>query len=256
MLRKRLITVLTFNQGVLFRTKLFTPDYRYTLNFVDAWSVDEIVVLDVTRDPADGGESFRQVIADFASRCFVPLAAGGGIRTLDDVRSYLDLGADKVVINSGAIERPSLITEIANRFGSQCAVLSIDAKKTSVDTAGGSPGASYEVYSHFGARPTGLDPSDWAKQGQELGAGEILIGSIDRDGSLQGYELPLCREVSDAVGIPVLVSGGAGNWDHFVQGFTEGGASGVCTANIYHFTESSIQSAKRHLDNAGIPVRI
>ena len=160
------------------------------------------------------------------------------------------------MINSGAIERPSLITEIANRFGSQCAVLSIDAKKTSVDIADGSPGASYEVHSHFGVGATGLEPSDWAKRGEELGAGEILISSIDRDGSLQGYELPLCREVSDAVGIPVLVSGGAGNWDHFVQGFTEGGASGVCTSNIYHFTESSIQSAKKHLENAGIPVRI
>ncbi len=248
MLRKRLITVLTFNEGVLFRTKLFTPDYRYTLNFVDAWSVDEIVVLDITRNPTDGGESFRRVIADFASRCFVPLAAGGGIRTLDDVRAYLDLGADKVLINSGAIERPSFITEVANRFGSQCAVLSIDARKTDAGT--------YQVYSHFGARPTGLDPADWARQAQGLGAGEILITSIDRDGSLQGYELPLCRAVADAVGVPVLISGGAGNWNHFVEGIQKGGASAVCTANIYHFTESSIQSAKRHLDNAGIPVRI
>lgn len=248
MLRKRLITVLTFNEGVLFRTKLFTPDYRYTLNFVDAWSVDEIVVLDVTRNPTDGGESFRKVISDFASRCFVPLAAGGGIRTLDDVRAYLDLGADKVVINTGAIERPDFITDVAGRFGAQCAVLSIDAKKADDGT--------YEVYSHFGTRPTGMDPKTWARQGEELGAGEILISSIDRDGSLQGYELPLCRDVSDAVGIPVLISGGAGNWNHFVEAFTEGGASGVCTANIYHFTENSIQSAKKHLDSAGIPVRI
>ena len=152
------------------------------------------------------------------------------------------------MINSGAIERPAFITEVAGRFGAQCVVLSIDAKKTAAD--------SYEVYSHFGSRPTGLDPVGWARRGQELGAGEILITSIDRDGSLQGYEIPLCRDVSAAVGIPVLVSGGAGNWSHFVQGFTEGGASGVCTANIYHFTESSIQSAKRHLDSAGIPVRI
>jgi len=248
MLRKRLITVLTFNDGVLFRTKLFTPDYRYTLNFVDAWSVDEIVVLDVTRNPTDGRESFRRVIENFASRCFVPVAAGGGIRDLDDVRAYLDLGADKVVINSGAIERPDFVAEVAGRFGSQCAVLSIDAKKTGDE--------SYEVYSHFGARPTGMRPRDWARQAEDLGAGEILITSIDRDGSLQGYDLPLCSDVSAAVRIPVLVCGGAGNWNHFVEGFAEGGASGVCTTNIYHFTESSIQSAKRHLAGNGIPVRM
>ncbi len=247
MLRKRLITVLTFCDGVLFRTKEFTPDYRYTLNFVDAWSVDEIVVLDVTR-PGDGKrESFFDVIRRFATNCHVPLAAGGGIRTTRDVEAFLELGADKVVVNSGAVERPELITEIAKLYGSQCVVLSIDARKT---------GNGYEVMSHFGKRPTSMSPIEWARRGQELGAGEILVTSIERDGSLNGYDLELCRAVVDAVSVPVLVCGGAGSWRHFVEGFVEGGASAVCTANIYHFTETSILSAKRYLAKNGIEVRV
>ena len=247
MLRKRLVTVLTFNDGVLFRTKLFEPDYRYTLNFVDAWSIDEIAVLDITRPSQGDRENFFKVIEQFARGCFVPLAAGGGIRSLEDVKRYLGLGADKVVVNTRAIERPEFITEIARLYGSQCVVLSIDAKKKE--------GGGYEVYSHFGGRETGLDPADWARRGEELGAGEILITSIDRDGSLQGYDLDLCRRVSDAVNAPVLILGGAGNWKHFVEGFAEGCASAVCTQNIYHFTESSIRSAKTYLKGAGVEVR-
>lgn len=247
MLRKRLVTVLTFSDGVLFRTKLFTPDYRYTLNFVDAWSVDEIVVLDVTRPGQGRKESFFEVIPEFASKCFVPLAAGGGIRTAEDVETYLGLGADKVVVNTGALREPELITEIAESYGSQCVVLSIDAKR-------GENGA-YEVYSDFGAKPCGLEPAEWAARAEGLGAGEVLVTSIERDGSLQGYDLELCRRVADAVSVPVLILGGAGSWKHFVEGFTEGGAAAACTQNIYHFTESSIRSAKAYLKNAGIDVR-
>ena len=247
-MRKRLITVLTFNNGVLFRTKQFTPDYRYTLNFVDAWSVDEIVVLDVTRPEKGDGQNFFNVIRRFAHKCFVPLAAGGGIRNLDDVKRYLDLGADKIVINTAALENPDFITEVAQTYGSQCVVLSIDAKETE---EGG-----HEVYSHFGARPCGLTPAEWASKGQGLGAGEVMVSSIDRDGSLQGYDLGLCRAVADSVDIPVLILGGAGNWKHFVEGFVEGHASAVCTQNIYHFSEKSIRSAKAHLHNSGIAVRL
>ncbi len=248
MLRKRLITVLTFNDGVLFRTKLFTPDYRYTLNFVDAWSIDEVIVLDVTRPGRGHRDNFRTVITSFARRCFVPLTAGGGIRTLDDVREFLSLGADKVTVNTGALARPHFITEIANRYGSQCVVVSIDAKKTDE--------GPYEVYSDFGSRPMGLGPAEWAREAEQLGAGELLVTSIDRDGSLQGYDLELCRQIADAVRIPVLICGGAGNWNHFVDGFLTGKASAVCTTNIYHFTENSIKSAKRHLANANISVRV
>lgn len=249
MLRKRVITALTFNDGVLFRTKEFHPDYRYTLNFVDAWSVDEIVVLDVTRAPTDGREAFKSVIRDFSSRCFVPMAAGGGIRTLDDVRAYLDIGADKVILNTGAIERPEFISEVSRAFGKQCTVLCMDVRRV------GESGHDYEVYSHFGKVPTGMNPVDWARKAEELGAGEILISSIERDGSLQGFELDVCRQVAQTVGIPVIICGGAGNWKHLEAGFKEGLADAVCATNIYHFTETSIHSAKSYLHKAGILVR-
>ena len=248
MLRKRLITVLTFVDGVLFRTKQFDPDYRYTLNFVDAWSVDEIVVLDVTRPGRGRRANFLKVVRKFAECCFVPLAAGGGVRSLDDVRQLLDVGADKVVVNTGAIERPELITEIASAYGAQCAVVSMDAKRTEA--------GRYEVYSTFGSTPTGQAPAEWAREAERLGAGEIMLSSIDRDGSLGGYELELCRQVAEAVSVPLLICGGAGNWKHFVEGFTEGKADGVCTANIYHFTETSIHSAKKFLSKANVPVRV
>ena len=247
MLRKRVITVLTFNDGVLFRTKLFQPDYRYTLSFVDSWSVDEIVVLDVTRPGQGDRNNFYRVVTEFAGRCFVPLAAGGGIRNLSDVQTLLRVGADKVVVNTGALEHPELITEIAEQFGSQCVILSIDAKE---NTSG-----VYEVYSQFGTEATGRHPVGWAKEGEDRGAGEILITAIKRDGWLQGYDLDLSKMVSEAVGTPVLLLGGAGNWRHFVEGFEICQASGVCTQNIYHFTEASIKSAKAYLSNAGINVR-
>jgi imidazole glycerol-phosphate synthase subunit HisF len=247
-LRKRVITVLTFNDGILFRTKLFRPDYRYTLNFVDAWSVDEIVILDITRPGTGERENFYRVVQEFARKCFVPLSVGGGIRTLDDVKTYLKLGADKVVVNTGALVRNELITEISQVFGAQCVVLSIDARKHK--------NGRYEVYSHYATKATGLTPEDWAKEAEALGAGEILITSVERDGWLQGYDLELCCLVSDAVGVPVLILGGAGSWKHFADGFIEGRASGVCTQNIYHFTENSIKSAKTWLRNAEIDVRI
>lgn len=248
MLRKRLITVLTFNDGVLFRTKKFHPDYRYTLNFVDAWSVDEIVVLDITRPGEGRRENFYSVVTEFADRCFVPLAAGGGVKTIEDFKTLLRLGADKVIINSEAVARPELITESAKLFGSQCVVVSIDAKSTGR--------GHYEVFTSYGTYPTGMDPVSWAKEVQERGAGEIMLTSIDKDGSLEGYDNELNRIVSEAVEIPVLVCGGAGKWQDFVEGFKQGGASAVCTANIYHFTETSIKSAKLFIKNNKIDVRI
>ncbi len=246
MLRKRLITVLTFNNGTLFRTKLFQPDYRYTHNFVDAWSIDEIVILDVTRPGQGERRNFLDVVTRFAHDCFVPLAVGGGIRSLDDVRELMAAGADKVVVNTGAVERPDLITEIARQYGSQCVVLSIDARRND---------DGYEVVSHFASRPTGHDPAEWAVRGEALGAGEVLVTSVERDGALQGYDLALARHVAEAVTIPVLILGGAGSWKHFADGFAAG-ASAACTQNIYHFTESAIASAKKYLAKQGVPVRI
>jgi imidazole glycerol-phosphate synthase subunit HisF len=247
MLKKRLITVLTFNDGVLFRTKLFNPDYRYTQNFIDAWSIDEIVAIDVTRPGQGEKENFYKTVENLARKCFVPLAAGGGVRTIADFRKLLSIGADKVIINTKAVQRPEFITEAANLFGAQCVVVSIDAKKHD--------NGSYEVYTEFGTKPTGLDPAKWAKKAQELGAGEIMITSIERDGFLEGYDNELNKMVSEAVDIPVLVCGGAGKWQDFVDGFIEGKASAVCTTNIYHFTETSIKSAKAYMMNAGINMR-
>lgn len=248
MLRKRLVTVLTFNDGVLFRTKLFEPDYRYTLNFVDAWSVDEVVILDVTRPGKGDRENFYKVVDHFARSCFVPLAVGGGIRDLDEVRKLMRMGADKVVLNTGALERPEFITETARLYGAQCVVLSIDGKKTGE--------GEYEAYSTFGTTPTGMTPAEWAAKGEELGAGEVLITSIERDGWLQGYDLDLCRQVTEAVNVPVLVLGGAGSWKHFSEAFDDCGVSAVCTQNIFHFTEQSIHSAKAFLARKGIDVRL
>lgn len=246
MLRHRVITVLTFVDGVLFRTKQFTPDYRYTLNFVDAWSIDEIVMLDVTRDSNNNRNEFKRVINKIAEECFVPLSVGGGIRTIDDARAYLDVGADKTIINTGAILAPELIKDVSRSYGSQCVVASVDVKKSN---------NTYEVFSHFGSKPTGLKPENWAKQLEELGAGELVVNSINRDGSLQGYDLELCERVSESVSIPVLICGGAGNWKHFEEAINVGKADAVCTTNIYHFTETSIKSAKSYLSKSGILVR-
>lgn len=242
-----MITVLTFSDGILFRTKKFVPDYRYTLNFVDAWSVDEIVILDVSRRERKVSETFKAVVQKFAQECFVPIAVGGNIRSVQDVRAYLDVGADKVVLNTGALEKPELITEVAKSFGRQCVVMSIDAKLEH-DT--------YNVYGDCGQKPTGINVVEWAQECERLGAGEIMLNSIERDGSLQGYELGLCKAVSSSVNIPVLICGGAGNWRHFKDGFEQGCADAVCTNNIYHFTEASIHSAKKYLRNAGLNVRV
>ena len=248
MLRNRLVSVLTFNEGILFRTKLFVPDYRYTLNFVDAWSIDEIIVLDITRDKHSSENNFFRVIEDFSKRCFVPIAAGGGIRSKKDVDRYLSLGADKVVLNTQAINNPSFITDVAKSYGSQSVVVSIDVKNTQKN--------EYKVLKDLGKTETILNPELWAYKAQELGAGEIMITSIDRDGSLLGYDIEITKRVSDKVDIPVLISGGAGNWDHLVEGIIKGGASAVCITNIYHFTETAISSAKKYMDKHGIPVRL
>jgi imidazole glycerol-phosphate synthase subunit HisF len=246
MLRKRVVTVLTFNDGVLFRTKIFTPDYRYTANFVDAWSIDEIVLLDITRPERRNAELFFSVVSEFSKKCFVPLCVGGGVRSLGDFQHYLDLGADKISINTIAIEEPELVTRAAKRFGSQCVVVSIDVRKE---------GDTYLVYKNCGRDATQWRPESLARRVEELGAGEILLTSIDRDGSLEGYDNKLNHLVASSVTIPVIVCGGAGKWQDFVDGFQLGGADAVGTTNIYHFTETSIKSAKTYLLRQGLNVR-
>jgi cyclase len=248
MLRNRLVTVLTLNDGVLFRTKQFVPDYRYTLKFVDQWSIDEVVALDITRPGHGDRAHFFDVVSNLATNCFVPLAVGGGIRSLDDARALLGVGADKVVVNTGALKRPTLIQDIARAYGAQCVVVAMDVRRTE--------DGRYEIWSTFGTQPTGRNPQAWAREAEARGAGEILVTSIDRDGSLEGYDNTLNRLVASAVSVPVLVAGGAGQWQHFVDGFMVGGASAVCTTNIYHFTDTSVRSAKRFLQKSGIPVRV
>lgn len=247
MLRKRLIVVLTLNDGVLFRTRNFVPDYRYTLNFVDTWLVDEVVALDITRPGQGDRKNFYEVVEQLASSCFVPLAVGGGVTNLDEVSRLMAAGADKVVVNSEAHRRPEFIGEIASSYGSQCAVVSIDAKKVEED---------YRVFTEFGRKDIGMGPVEWARQCESLGAGEIVLTSIDRDGMLEGYDNKLNAAVSAELGIPLLVCGGAGAWKHFSDGFRKGGADAVCTTNIYHFTDSSIKAAKTFLNRKKIPIRL
>tara|TARA_Y100000996_G_C22534399_1_gene647780 strand:+ start:740 stop:1486 length:747 start_codon:yes stop_codon:yes gene_type:complete len=247
MLRKRLITTLTFNNGVLFRTKNFIPDYRYTLNFVDSWLIDEVIILDITRGIKKNSEKFYEIVQKFAEDCFVPLTVGGLVASEYDFSKLLNCGADKVAINTKALDQPDFITTVAKKYGTQCVVVSIDAKKLK--------NGKYEVFSKCGTNPTGLDPVKWAKQAQDYGAGEIMLTSIDKDGSLEGYDNELNSIVSEAIDIPVLVSGGAGKWQDFVDGINIGKAAGVCTTNIYHFTKSSIASAKKYMYLKGLNVR-
>ena len=210
--------------------------------------MDEIVLLDITRPGEGDRENFYNFVKLFARNCFVPLTVGGGVRNIDEFRILLSIGADKVAVNTQAVLQPDIITKAAKLFGSQCVVVSLDAGVNQSD--------EYEVFIHFGTQPIGIGVVQWAKKVAECGAGEILIQLIDKDGTLEGYDNRLNRIVSDAVEIPVLACSGAGSWKNFVDGFIEGGAAAVCTTNIYHFTESSIKSAKQFLRNARIEVRI
>jgi len=244
MLCTRLIVCLTINDGVLYRTKLFEPDYMYTHNFVDAWEVDEITIVDITRGVRDRPK-FLRTVRDISDQAFVPITIGG-VHSNSCVVEFFDHGADKVLVNTSAVERPEFITEVAKKWGNQAVVVGIDVRKTA---------DGYRVFSEQGKTNTGMDPCDWAVRAEGLGAGEILLTSVDRDGSLQGYDLDLLRGVVDSVSVPVVPLGGAGAWPHFVDA-VEAGAHGVATQNIYHFTSSSILSAKKTMRDNGIPVRM
>lgn len=211
----------------------------------DAAGADEITFLDITAT-SDNRETMVDVVRATAKRVHIPLTVGGGIRSTDDMYKMLRAGADKIGVNSAAIARPELIAEGAQRFGNQCIVLAIDARQR---------GDGWEVYSHGGRKPTGLDAVEWAKRGVALGAGEILLTSMDADGTKEGYDLPLTRAISDAVDVPVIASGGVGNLQHMLEGLTEGGAYAVLAASIFHFGEYTIAEAKDYLANAGVPVR-
>jgi cyclase len=207
---------------------------------------DEITFLDITAT-ADDRETIAHVVEQVASQVFIPLTVGGGIRTLDDIRRMLNAGADKVSINSAAVFRPEFVQEASDHFGSQCIVVAIDAKR--VDD-------HWEIFTHGGRKATGIDVVEWAKKMQAFGAGEILLTSMDGDGTKKGYDLALTRAVSDAVSIPVIASGGVGNLQDLADGIINGGAEAVLAASIFHFGEYTLEQAKLHLQGQGIEVRL
>jgi cyclase len=211
----------------------------------DREGADELVFLDITAS-SDGRETMIDMVRRTAEQVFIPFTVGGGIRSVDDARAMLRAGADKVSVNTAAVMRPELITEIAREFGAQCVVCAIDAKAV---------GDGFEVYLHGGRTPTGIDAVDWARRAVDLGAGEILLTSMDRDGTKEGFDLALTRAVSDAVTVPVIASGGVGTLEHLAHGVIEGGATGVLAASIFHFGQHTIAEAKAAMQAAGVSVR-
>ncbi len=213
----------------------------------DAEGADELVFLDITAS-SDRRNTMIDVVSHTAEQVFIPLTVGGGIRQLSDARALLRAGADKVSVNTSAVERPELIADIALEFGAQCVVCAIDAKRSVT-------GRSWEVFLHGGRTATGIDVLEWATRAVSLGAGEILLTSMDRDGTGEGFDLVLTRAVVDAVGVPVIASGGVGTLDHLVDGIVQGGASGVLAASIFHFGQHTVGEAKTLMQSHGIRVR-
>ncbi|OAN51677.1 MULTISPECIES: imidazole glycerol phosphate synthase subunit HisF [unclassified Sphingobium] len=218
----------------------------------DAAGADELCFLDITATHEARG-TILDVVRRTAEVCFMPVTVGGGVRSADDARALLLAGADKVAVNSAAVARPELVADIADRFGSQCIVGSVDARRAG-SNADGTP--RWEIFTHGGRKPTGIDALDHALRLAELGAGELLVTSMDGDGTKQGYDLALTRAIADAVAIPVIASGGVGTLDHLVEGVVEGHASAVLAASIFHFGQHTIAEAHRALAAAGVPVRV
>lgn len=252
MLKKRLVACLLIRDGLIVQSVGFDRYLpigkpKFPIEFVVKWDVDEIVLLDMSATPEGRGPD-HEALSQLSHSCFVPLTVGGGLRTVSDARKVLRTGADKVSVNSHAIERPILISEIADVFGSQCVVVSMDCRREH--------DGSFQVYTHSGKQATGLSPAEWAQQVEKLGAGEIFLNSIDRDGSKRGYDIDLIRNVTDIVSIPVIACGGVGSHSHFAAGILQGGASAVAAGNIFHYIEHSTIVAKAHLLRAGVDVRI
>lgn len=217
----------------------------------DREGADEITFLDITAS-SDDRETIVHVVEKVAEQVFIPLTVGGGIREVKDVRRMLNAGADKVAINTAAVFNPEFVKEASERVGSQCIVVAIDAKKVSAEGEKN----RWEIFTHGGRKPTGIDAIEWAIKMADFGAGEILLTSMDRDGTKTGFDLELTAAISDAVNVPVIASGGVGNLDHLADGVTKGKADAVLAASIFHFAEYSVEEAKRHMASKGIEVRL
>lgn len=237
---------LTLVKGVGFDSWRRVATILPTLKVYNTRQVDELAIMDITATQDDREPDYEE-IAEFAHECFVPLTFGGGVKTIETIRQLLKAGADKVSINSAAYTNSNLIREAADIFGVQCIVVSIDVKKHD--------DGSYECYSHAGKTPTGKEPVEWARHVEKMGAGELLITSIDLDGTMNGYDVDLIKSISEAVTIPVIASGGAGSYDHMYDVLDKGKASAVAAASIFHFTEQTPMEAKMFLAEKGIPVR-
>ncbi len=252
MLKMRIIPCLDVKdgrvvKGVNFVDLIDAGDPVAQARVYDGEGADELCFLDIAAS-VENRDTLYDVVRGTAEQCFMPLTVGGGVRKVEDIRTLLRAGADKVSINTAAIARPEFVAEAAEKFGSQCIVVSIDAK-------GVSPG-KWEIFTHGGRRGTGIDAVDWAKRVTASGAGEILLTSMDRDGTREGFDLALTRAVADAVTVPVIASGGVGTLDHLVEGIVKGHATAVLAASIFHFGIHSIRQAKAHMKAAGIPVRL
>ncbi len=253
MLTKRIIPCLDVTggrvvKGVRFLELRDAGDPVEIAEMYDRQGADELTFLDITAS-SDQRDIIIDVVRRTAERVFMPLTVGGGVRTVDDIRRLLNAGADKVSINTAAVHRPEFVKEAAERFGSQCTVVAIDARRV--------PGEErWEVYTHGGRNATGIDAVEWAQRMEAYGAGEILLTSMDRDGTKDGYDLELTRNVVDAVSIPVIASGGVGNLEHLHDGFTKAGASACLAASIFHYREYTIGEAKEYLKQRGVAVRL
>ena len=268
MLTKRIIPCLDVDAGRVVKGASFVNlrdagDPAELASLYDREGGDELVFLDITAS-SDSRDTMVDVVQRVSEEVFIPLTVGGGIRGVDDVRRMLHAGADKISVNTAAVNNPSLVSEAAAQFGSSCIVVAIDAKRVSPGENGGhlrqgemalDEDSRWEVYTHGGRTPTGLDAVKWAIRAVELGAGEVLLTSMDADGQLAGYDLELTRAISEAVPVPLIASGGAGNLEHLYQAFTLGQADAVLAASIFHFGTYSIAQAKDYLADRGIPVR-
>jgi imidazole glycerol-phosphate synthase subunit HisF len=253
MIKHRLIATLLVNNGVVVQTRKFKRTNMVgnaftAVDFFNGWTVDEICVLEISNDTSHLA-GFADIIDGLSRRCFVPLSVGGKVTKLDDVHRYIRAGADKVVVNTAASDNPALVTEIAQAYGKQCVVVSIDARPDAVMPSG------YRVVVDNARRDTDRDAREWASEAARLGAGELLVNSVEHDGDKRGYDLPLLKIVSDAVAIPVIAMGGVGQWSDLVDGIRQGGADAAAAGNIFHYSEHSTKKAKEFMLASGLPMR-